>query len=188
MDQLAQTVARIITERNNRSPFLVAIEGRCAAGKTTLAHRLEGLLPCSVIHMDHFFLRPEQRTEGRLSTPGENVDHERFLREILLPLRQGETVSYRPFSCKTMTLEAPLSVKKQPIYVIEGSYCCHPLLREYYDLRLFLDVDPKEQMNRILGRNGKEGAEQFQNRWIPLEEQYISRYCSPNVFDLRFLT
>ena len=49
--------------------------------------------------MDHFFLRPEQRTPERLRTPGENVDHERFLEEVLCPLRAGRVFWYRPFDC-----------------------------------------------------------------------------------------
>ena len=38
---------------------LVAIDGRCAAGKTTLAASLQAQLGCNVFHMDDFFLRPE---------------------------------------------------------------------------------------------------------------------------------
>ena len=41
----------------NRSPFLIAIDGRCAAGKTTFAEKLSSIMECSVIHMDHFFLK-----------------------------------------------------------------------------------------------------------------------------------
>ena len=57
---------------------LVAIDGRCAAGKTTLAASLQAQLECNVFHMDDFFLRPEQRTSERLHQPGGNVDYERF--------------------------------------------------------------------------------------------------------------
>ena len=44
---------------------LVAIDGKCASGKTTLAARLAECYDCNVFHMDDFFLRPEQRTEER---------------------------------------------------------------------------------------------------------------------------
>ena len=57
---------------------LVAIDGRCTAGKTTLAASLQAQLECNVFHMDDFFLRPEQRTPERLRQPGGNVDFERF--------------------------------------------------------------------------------------------------------------
>ena len=80
-----------------KSRVIAALEGGSAAGKTTLAALLAKIYPgCNVFHMDDFFLRPEQRTEARLAEPGGNVDYERFLEEVLLPLRRGETVQYRP--------------------------------------------------------------------------------------------
>ena len=63
----------------SRQPLIVALDGRCASGKTTLAALLQQRTGCSVVHMDHFFLRPEQRTRERLEQPGGNVDYERFL-------------------------------------------------------------------------------------------------------------
>lgn len=79
-----------------RQPLIVALDGRCASGKTTLAALLLQRTGCSVVHMDHFFLRPEQRTRERLEQPGGNVDYERFLAEVLEPLRAGKDCSYRP--------------------------------------------------------------------------------------------
>ncbi len=79
---------------------LVAIDGRCAAGKTTLAASLQAQLECNVFHMDDFFLRPEQRTSERLRQPGGNVDFERFLTEVLRPLHDGAPVTYRPYDCR----------------------------------------------------------------------------------------
>lgn len=81
--------------------MLIAIDGRCAAGKTTFATHLQGLWDCNMFHMDDFFLRPSQRTPGRLREPGGNVDYERFLGEVLVPLRKGEPFSYCPYDCKT---------------------------------------------------------------------------------------
>ena len=73
---------RIEREAQDKDSFIVAIDGRCASGKTTVATALAGLLNANLIHMDDFFLRKEQRTPERLATPGENIDHERFLEEV----------------------------------------------------------------------------------------------------------
>ena len=95
-DQIIEQTRNIVSASDQR--ILIAIDGRCAAGKTTLANRLHETAGWSVFHMDDFFLRPEQRTEQRLNTPGENVDHERFLEEILIPLKSGaKELSFRPF-------------------------------------------------------------------------------------------
>ena len=163
-----------LLERGERS--VVAIDGRCAAGKSTLARRLSEHFGIPVVHMDHFFLRPEQRTEERLARPGENVDHERFLREVLEPLAAGEAVSYRPWSCQAGALGEPITLKPSPVVLAEGSYSCHPALWDHYIRRVFLTVDRSEQLRRIEARNGPSQLRIFRETWIPLEERYFSAF------------
>lgn len=170
--QITAAIDRLL---QTRSSAVVAIDGRCGAGKTTLANALRHHYGCSVIPMDHFFLRPEQRTAERLAAPGGNIDYERFLEDVLRPLHQGEGFSYRPFDCSTMTLGAPVPVNAAGLTVIEGSYACHPKLWDCYDLRLFLTVDPEKQMRRLAARNGAY-AQVFRDKWIPLEERYFESY------------
>lgn len=55
-------------------PFLVAIDGRCTAGKTTLAGLLQGKRSCNVVHMDDFYLPFAKRTPERMAQPGGNMD------------------------------------------------------------------------------------------------------------------
>ena len=155
---------------------IVAIEGRCAAGKSSLAGRLGEQLGIPVVHMDHFFLRPEQRTKERLAKPGENVDHERFREEVLEPLAAGKAVSYRPYFCQTGTLGEPITLPPSPVVLVEGSYSCHPALWDYYDLRVFLTVDRSEQLRRIEARDGPSRLQVFREKWIPLEERYFSAF------------
>ena len=62
----------------NRDRVILALDGPCASGKTTLAGEMGRKFGWSVVHMDDFFLRPEQRTPERYALPGGNVDHERF--------------------------------------------------------------------------------------------------------------
>lgn len=173
---LTAVTAAINTLRREHAQLLIAIDGRCASGKTTLAATLSEIYGCPVVHMDHFFLRTSQRTKARLRTPGENIDHERFLQEVLLPLREKGTCTYRPFDCATRELAEPITVQMQDIGIIEGSYACHTALREYYDLRLFLSVDPQKQLARIAARNGEDGVAAFKDTWIPLEEAYFSAF------------
>ena len=157
-------------------PLLIAFDGRCAAGKTTLAARLQDELDCNVIHMDHFFLQPKQRTEERMQEPGGNVDYERFLEEVMLPLSRGQGFSYRIYDCKRMELSSTVRVEPKTITVVEGSYSCHPVLWDFYGLRVFLDVETAEQLRRIRCRNGEQAAAKFHDCWIPLEERYFAAY------------
>lgn len=174
MTEVRQLAARMRRLAEGGRPVLVAIDGRCASGKTTLAALLQAETGCNLLHMDDFFLRPEQRTPQRIRTPGGNVDYERFLSEVLLPLSRGVPFAYRPYDCKTQALAATVPVEPKPFAVVEGAYSCHPVLRNYYNLRVFLDVDAGLQRQRILARNGKERLPEFTNRWIPLEERYIA--------------
>lgn len=170
VQQITKVIEHLLQEKER---VYIAIEGRCAAGKSTLAEVLKEAVSCDVAHMDDFFLRPEQRTEERLSKPGENVEHERFLREVLLPYKKGETFSYRPYDCHTQKLKEPVNVEPGRIFLVEGAYSCKETLWAYYDLHIFLDVDAETQLERIKARNGETAAKRFEEIWIPLEETYF---------------
>lgn len=169
-------------------PLVVAIDGRCASGKSTLAAKLQQELHCPVFSLDDFFLRPQQRTSQRLAQPGGNVDYERFRQEVLLPWREGKPFCYRPFDCHRQVLTEPVSVQPGAIAIAEGSYSCHPALWDLADLHLFLTVDPAVQQQRIQQRNGPEGWKVFQAKWIPLEEAYFSAFSLARRCELCFDT
>lgn len=161
---------------------IVGIDGRCASGKTTLAKRLKEKLDCNLISADEFFLRPQQRTAERLAEPGGNIDYERLEHEVLIPLRSGIIFKYRPYDCHTQSLKEPIAVSQNRISIVEGSYCCHPMLLKYYDYKVFMTVDKAEQLKRIADRNGNDGVKVFADKWIPLEEKYFAecdteKYC-----------
>lgn len=165
---------------------LVAIDGRCASGKTTAAKMLGSIYGAPVFHMDDFFLRPHQRTAERLAQVGGNVDAERFLSEVLMPLRAGEPFRYRAYSCRTRTMEAPVHHKSAyPLAIIEGSYSLHPMLEGAYDLRVMLQIDPETQKARLAQRCSEEMLKRFVEEWIPMEEQYFSATRLENRCDIR---
>lgn len=166
--------ARAVIREKPRA--VIAIDGRCAAGKSTLAENLCKALHCNVLHMDDFFLRPEQRMPARLSEPGGNVDRERFLSEALLPLHGDADFSFRRYDCQRQALGEEIRVSIDRPTIVEGSYACHPALRRYYDLTVFLSVAPDEQKRRIARRNGEKGLINFVEKWIPMEERYFSAF------------
>ena len=146
---------------------VLAIDGPCGSGKTTLAALLARLYDCPVFHADDFFLRPEQRTPARFAEPGGNLDRERLLEEVLTPLRQGQPVSFRRFDCHSLTLLPPVAVAPSSLAVVEGSYSLHPELAPMYDVSVCLTLSPELQRRRILARNGEAMAQRFFERWIP---------------------
>lgn len=155
---------------------IIAIDGRCAAGKTTLAARLVKELGGDVIHMDDFFLPPALRTPERRSEPGGNVHYERFLAEVIPKLASGEAFSYQRFDCSVMALGDWIPVKNNGFVFVEGAYSCHPVFGDYMDRRVFLDIDEEEQTERIRRRNGEDRLRDFQQLWIPLENAYFQEF------------
>ena len=170
--ELGSLFTRIDMLMHELDHVLVAIDGDCASGKTTLAKLLTKVYDCNIIHMDQFFLRDEQRTEERLTKPGGNIDYERFRDEVLDKLKTGSTFSYRPFNCKSRDFDAPILLPPAKLTIIEGSYSHLPALAEYYDLKVFLSIPEEVQLERILKRNGRAMYEKFKNTWIPMEKQY----------------
>lgn len=158
-----------------RRCFIIAVDGRCGSGKTTLSKWLSERLCCPVVHMDDFFLPPEKRTKERLAKAGENIDHERFLAQVLTPLKRGEAARFCPFDCTTMLFGKEKCVCGR-LVIVEGSYSCHPSLWGQYDLRVFCDIDAKLQIKRITERNGEKWAQIFRQRFIPLEEKYFEAF------------
>ena len=174
--EIVQTILERIDDLLARKDqVIVAIDGPCTSGKTTLAGKLAEIYDCNLFHMDDFFLRPEQRTRERFSEPGGNVDYERFWEEVLLPLKAGQAFSYRPFDCKTFTLSAPVSVTQKKLNIIEGSYCNHPSFGSPYDLKIFLTITPELQRQRVLQRP-EFLHQRFFTEWIPMEQTYFAHF------------
>ena len=184
-ESVLKEIRKLLCEKES---VIVAIDGRCASGKTTLASLLGSTVDCNIVHADSFFLLPHQRTEERLSVPGENIEHERLLSEVLIPLKSGEPFSYRPFDCSTMDFKEDVFIIPKKINIIEGSYCCHHSLLSFYDLTVFLSTDKEKQLQRILERNGEASKKIFENKWIPLEEAYFEKYKLKDNTDLSFKT
>lgn len=179
INRLVDEIERLLSEK---SRVIIAMDGRCGAGKTTLASLINAGLGGNVIHADDFFLRPEQRTKERLTSPGGNLDRERLESEVLVPLSRGEKFFYNPYDCRTQGMKDAVCVEPCALNIIEGSYSCHPELRKYYDYSAFLTVDSTEQERRIKLRCGEDGWAAFAEKWIPLEEKYFKecetqKYC-----------
>lgn len=173
ISELMCMISDVITKKGR---CVVAVDGRSAAGKSTLAKLLEDTFDAAVIHMDDFFLPPELRTEQRYAEPGGNVHYERFNREVAPNLGGGQPFEYRVFDCGKMELGDGRKVAAGALTVVEGAYALNPNITASYDIKVFCDVDEKTQRERIAARNGKASLEAFESWWIPLENKYISHF------------
>ena len=180
MDTLTRKINECLAQKGR---VIVAIDGKCASGKTTLAAKLAEHYDCNLFHMDDFFLRPQQRTPERFAEAGGNVDYERFLDEVLIPLKAGVAFTYRPFDCGTFTLSAPIHVEPKKLTIIEGTYSHHPYFGDPYDLKVLLTVSQQMQQERILQRPAFLHRRFFEE-WIPMENRYFAHFSIAEHCDL----
>ncbi|MCM1513506.1 MAG: deoxynucleoside kinase [Anaeroplasma bactoclasticum] len=156
--------------RHQRPQSIIALEGRCASGKTTLCQALENTY--TVLHMDDFFLPIIRKTKERLNEVGGNIDYELVL-ESLLQIKKAyqnhqKKVTLKTFCCTTQTYHNR-EIELKDCVIVEGVYAFHPYFRAQFDHFIYIEIDQDTQFMRIKRR--KRALDYF-NVWMPLEEIY----------------
>lgn len=164
-------IAAVSQRLQSQAAVCIAIDGRCGSGKTTLSAMLQKLFGCNVFHMDDFYRPFAQRPSNWTEIPAGNMDLERFLHEVLVPVREGKPVLYRRYDCQNAVLQDAEYFAPTSLTVIDGSYSHHPMLADQYDLKVFLTCSKEEQERRLRRREGENFAG-FERFWIPMEERY----------------
>lgn len=124
----------------------IAIDGMSGAGKAELAAVLSRRYGAPVIHMSDFTLPLAERAKGWENTPGGDIDFVRFREEIVDPWMQKKPLVY-----STLDPETGLPVSRQALpdarlYIVEGTYCLHPFIPDFYDLRIYMSTSPEKRM------------------------------------------
>ena len=159
----------------NKKRIIIAIDGMAGAGKTTIAERLARLCDANVVHTDDFHIPFKLRTPNRLAEPGGNLHYEKMLKEVILPLQEGKQLNFRPYDCKTGLMAAPRIFDDKILTIVEGTYSMHPKFGKYWDLAIFFDISPEEQLRRLSLRNGEKLSD-FTDKWIPMETKYFEAF------------
>jgi uridine kinase len=175
---------RITSLLDTSDRILIAIDGNCGAGKSTLGRKVADIFNANLFHMDDYFLTPELRTNARMKEIGGNVDYVRFKNEIIGGINTGKPFEFRRFNCKLQDFSQPNYVLPKRVNIIEGSYSLHPTLIEFYDFKIFLEISPEIQEKRILARSGPSMFENFKSLWIPLENIYFKTFSIKEKCDL----
>ena len=156
-------------------PLVIALDGFCASGKSTLAALLSERFGARVIHTDDFYLPMAMRSDERYAEPGGTIHYERLRAEVIGHLRDP-SLTCGVFSHAVMDVAERVTLPFSPVTVIEGAYASHPALGDYMDVRCFMETSPDEQRRRILARNGPERLRLFEERWIPYEIRYEAAF------------
>ena len=158
---------------NLPSKSIVALEGRCGSGKTTISNILENKY--TVIHIDDFFLSEKQK-ETYGNKLNSNIDYDLVnnnLEKVINALKNNlPIVSIKCFDCHSQNYyEKELALKNK--IIVEGVCASSPKLSKHIDKIAYLFVDKATQTKRIEQRELKD---RFFNEWIPLEEKYFTRF------------
>jgi uridine kinase len=181
---LKNIMAFIDRSLDEADQIILAIDGNSGAGKSYLASLLAGHYDCNLFHMDDFFLQSHQRTPDRLQEPGGNIDYERFQNEVIENLKRRATFRYQQYDCSQAVLTKWIQTTPKKLNIIEGVYSMHPLWNEALDRKIFLSLQPEEQLERIRRRSGEEMLERFLKEWIPLENRYFRTFRIAEQSDL----
>jgi uridine kinase len=193
LNDLAIRIARLRSAR----PVRIAIDGRTASGKTTLADELAKLIERGgreVIRtsIDGFHRpRAERYARGRFSPEGyyyDARDHAAINALLLAPLGPGGDCHYRTASFD-LTNDRPVQQEARrasmgTILIVDGTFLQRPELRSGWDLTIFVAVSERVAAERGVRRDeallgGAEAAgDLYARRYQPAFDLY-ERMCSP---------
>lgn len=137
--------------RLSRKPFVIGVAGDSGSGKDTFSNSIIGLFGNhSVVKLsgDDYHLWDRNKAMWKVLThlnPMAN-DLERFSRD-LVSLVDGRSIKSRHYDHQTGKLSKLSQVKSNDFIIASGLHALYrPILRECYDLSVYLDVD--EELRR----------------------------------------
>ena len=161
---------------------VVAIDGKCCSGKSSLGDMLKEKYDAVLIRTDDFYLPQEARTEQRMKEIAGHMDYERFNDDVVSNL--GSDFNYYKYDCSIDKFNKIEVVKNSKLVIVEGTYSLLPNFDKYYDLSIFLDIDSDIQIQRIVDRNGPSKLKDYVNKWIVYENKYFNFYNIKHKVDI----
>lgn len=136
---------------------IIALEGRCASGKTTITNLLKNV---TIIHADDFFSKTD-------------VLDFKSLESLLSKLELNKQIEYTTYNCMNDTYTKKTILKTSNVVIVEGVYSYHQKIRKHFDKLIYIEADKTKQLERLKIRStNTQLLDKFINIWIPREEEY----------------
>lgn len=170
-DEIAQfpdgvNLARLLPPATRR-PFVVGIDGRSGAGKTTLTDQLAAVLRRSY---DVVTFRLEDLYPG---WNGLAEGMSEYRTRILEPLRRGEDAHWTAWDWLTSEPGTPRLTRAAEIVLVEGVGACHREARALLDTSVWVELPTWQRKQRALARDGAT-YENYWDVWAEQEEHYLA--------------
>ncbi len=170
-ESLVEAIDTLIEEYNVSA---VCLDGMTGAGMDRLADAIATRYGAPIIHMRDFILPEGERAEGWEHTPAGDIDFNRFREEIADPWMGKAPLVYTIVDPVTGEPIERRALPDARLYIIEGTYCLHPYIPDFFDLRIFMKCSPGER----LAVNGMTALR------ASLEDQYFVTYMTELLSDV----
>jgi uridine kinase len=161
----------LLRQPKNGQFSTIAIDGRGGSGKSTFAKYLKDLLPeFIVLNGDDYF----EPTEGEVAWG--DFNDERFERDVIEALRQGNSFTYRPYDWHATPHISDQRVVVNKGLILERCYAFSFALD--WDLKMWVDTPREVCLERGFEREllPKERIREVWTKvWQPREDEYIER-------------
>jgi len=184
IDPLKKVITEFELLRQENSRFVIAIDGRGGAGKSSLALSILKEIPNSFhIEYDWFHLPMNRVTDDK------HYDSERFIKEVLNPFALGdEQLSFKKYNwgCISDGVDDGLDVEPTTIAVgvvliVEGCDTLNVSLAPFIDLGIWIDTDPVESLRRGIKRDIEQyhldpiKVNELWQEWFEWEENMLKK-------------
>ena len=170
---------------------IIAVDGRSAGGKTTLAGKLESSIPGSVVvHIDDIPMsgswRGSEAQAGILSDPIPAGLHffdwpNTVIKNLFEPYLAGKAVHYRPESWDDWNRpEGAIKIPPAcPALILEGVFTGRYEISEYVDKIIWVQSDFEKARSRGIERDGGDAeSEKHWNRFESFEAPFFAEQKS----------
>ncbi len=183
--------------------FRVAIDGKDAAGKTTLADHLASALvggPVRVVRagIDGWHNPENVRYErGRFSPEGyylDSFDLTHLRRELLDPLGPTGSHEYRlarfDYQIDSRVDQGTRLVIGPTVLIFDGVFLLRPELADCWELSIYVFVPPEVSIQRGIERDSllmggdQEAADRYRRRYLPGQALYEAEVSPTSVADV----
>jgi uridine kinase len=169
-----EVVARVLAlRRAHDRRITIGVSGYGGAGKSTIARRLEALLPQSYRLRGDDFLDPA-RSHLR-SRDWNGFERERLVDTVLRPFRDGRPCTFRRFDWSAGYLGPSEKLPETPIMIVDAVGLFHPITQPFIDLAVWVDVDAATAMARGKQRDrelGRDHDHLWDGVWAPNDADF----------------
>ena len=170
-----EDVWRLATSRSGDGRILIGIDGAGGSGKSHFASSLARVMVggTHVVAMDDFYRESDQDADRRRQPEaGWLFDWRRLRRQVLRPAVRNEAVSYQRFDWSMQRLADWVGVPDDVALVVEGVTTLRRELRSSFTLCTWVEAPRSIRLARGLARDGVRARRQWEEMWMPAEDQY----------------